>query len=286
MKSIFKEITITFVAIALLFSLANPTFAKTSSSPKTKQVTLTEKSRLFTGKGGYGRKSIVAAKKQVTIIKTTKDKWMQTKDKKWIKNGFTGDNIYLSKKTTTYKKVKGAKTKTKTKLVPGIYKVSNANTNGWIKVKKGSKAYWIRSGKFVDSYIDLGNKKMQDQIVNSINKERKKMKLKPVKQDPKLTKLAIIRSVDMEKNRYFSHTSPIYGSWNNLLKGSSYRTNSAGENIAAGYQTANSYMNGWMNSAGHRANILSPNYQKVGVGIVISGSKAQYQSYGTQIFAK
>lgn len=271
------------MAMILLCSLASPTNAK-ASSPKTKKVTLTETSRLFTKKGGYGRKSIVAAKKKVTIIKTTKDKWMQTKDKKWVKNGFTGDYIYLSKKTTTYKKAKGSKSTTK--LAAGIYKVSAANTNGWIKVNKGSKTYWIKSGKFVDSYIDLGNKKMQDQIVSIINKERAKKKLKPLKQDPKLTKLAIIRSLDMETNRYFSHTSPTFGSWSNLLRGSGYKTYASGENIAAGYPTATSFMDGWMDSTGHRENILSPNYQKVGIGIVISDKNAQYPTYGTQIFAK
>ncbi|MEX3623259.1 CAP domain-containing protein [Viridibacillus arvi] len=278
-----KKLSVIFMAMILLGSLASPIYAKASTS-KTKQVTLTEKSRLFTKQGGYGRKSTVAAKKKVTIIKTTKDKWMQTKDKKWIKNGFTGDYIYLSKKTTTYKKEKGSKSSTK--LAAGIYKVSVANTNGWIKVKKGSKTYWIKSGKFVDSYIDLGNKKMQDQIVTILNKERAKKNLKPLKQDPKLTKLAIIRSLDMEKNRYFSHTSPTYGSWSNLLKGSGYNTNASGENIAAGYPTATSFMKGWMNSPGHKANILSPNYQKVGIGIVVSGKGAQYPTYGTQIFAK
>lgn len=100
-----KKFSVVFMAMILLCSLASPTNVK-ASSPKTKQVTLTETSRLFTKQGGYGRKSIVAAKKKVTIIKTTKDKWMQTKDKKWVKNGFTGDYIYLSKKQQPIKKQK------------------------------------------------------------------------------------------------------------------------------------------------------------------------------------
>lgn len=82
----------------------------------------------------------------------------------------------------------------------------------------------------------------------------------------------------MRDNRYFSHDSPTYGTPFQMMKsfGISYR--SAGENIAYGYSTPQSVVDGWMNSAGHRANILNSSYSRIGVGYVASGN------YWTQWF--
>ena len=80
----------------------------------------------------------------------------------------------------------------------------------------------------------------------------------------------------MAVNRYFSHQSPTYGSPFDMLKkfGVSYR--SAGENIAAGQRTPQEVMNAWMNSSGHRANILNKNYTELGVGYYKGGSYGHY----------
>jgi uncharacterized protein YkwD len=82
----------------------------------------------------------------------------------------------------------------------------------------------------------------------------------------------------MVDNGYFSHTSPTYGSPFQMIRafGLSYRT--AGENIAYGYTTPQAVVNGWMNSSGHRANILSSSYTQIGVGYVSQGN------YWTQLF--
>ena len=82
----------------------------------------------------------------------------------------------------------------------------------------------------------------------------------------------------MRDKGYFSHTSPTYGTPFQMMKsfGISYRT--AGENIAYGYATPQAVMNGWMNSSGHRANILNASYTRIGVGYVPSGH------YWTQLF--
>ena len=82
----------------------------------------------------------------------------------------------------------------------------------------------------------------------------------------------------MADNRYFSHTSPTYGSPFQMIKnfGISYRT--AGENIAAGQRTPKAVVDAWMNSSGHRANILNASYTQIGVGYVASGH------YWTQMF--
>ena len=75
----------------------------------------------------------------------------------------------------------------------------------------------------------------------------------------------------MHDQGYFSHTSPTYGSPFDMMRafGVSYRT--AGENIAMGYATPAAVVEAWMNSEGHRANILSANYTTLGVGYVADG---------------
>ena len=80
----------------------------------------------------------------------------------------------------------------------------------------------------------------------------------------------------MHDKNYFSHTSPTYGSPFDMLHnfGISYKT--AGENIAMGYATPEAVMNGWMNSSGHRANILNKNFKYIGVGNLQNSSGAQY----------
>ena len=82
----------------------------------------------------------------------------------------------------------------------------------------------------------------------------------------------------MHDKGYFSHTSPTYGSPFDMMKqfGITYRT--AGENIAMGYPTAEAVVDGWMNSEGHRANILNASFTEIGVGYVADGN------YYTQMF--
>ena len=90
--------------------------------------------------------------------------------------------------------------------------------------------------------------------------------------------MARYKSQDMKDNKYFSHTSPVYGSPFDMMKnfGINYRT--AAENIAKGQATPQAVVNAWMNSSGHRANILNPSFTKIGVGYVKSGN------YWTQMF--
>jgi uncharacterized protein YkwD len=82
----------------------------------------------------------------------------------------------------------------------------------------------------------------------------------------------------MQQNGYFDHTSPTYGTPFAMMQslGISYRT--AGENIAMGQSTPQAVVNAWMNSEGHRANILSTSYTQIGVGYVANGN------YWTQWF--
>lgn len=127
-----------------------------------------------------------------------------------------------------------------------------------------------------DAQIEEYEKK----VVELVNEIREQNGLKKLTHDWELSRVARFKSQDMKDNKYFSHTSPVYGSPFEMIKnfGISYR--SAGENIARGYATPEAVVNGWMNSSGHRANILNSSYTKIGVGYVRNGN------YWTQMFIR
>ena len=103
-------------------------------------------------------------------------------------------------------------------------------------------------------------------LINLINSERTKAGLKPLAIDYNLSRVARIKSEDMRANNYFSHTSPTYGSPFQMMKGFGITYKSAAENIARTYSVESAH-NGFMNSEGHRKNILTPGFTHVGVGI-------------------
>lgn len=124
-----------------------------------------------------------------------------------------------------------------------------------------------------DSVLDY-----EKEVARLVNEIRKENGLSELKLNTELCAVARAKSQDMKDNNYFSHTSPTYGSPFDMMKtfGISYRT--AGENIAMGYRTPEAVVNGWMNSEGHRANILNSSYKEIGMGYVASGN------YWTQMF--
>jgi uncharacterized YkwD family protein len=123
-----------------------------------------------------------------------------------------------------------------------------------------------------------GINKIALQVIDLTNAQRKKNGLPLLKADAALSKVAQTKTYDMETKHYFSHTSPTYGSPFDMMRdfGVTYRT--AGENIAMGQPTAQEVVNAWMNSEGHRKNILSPNYTNIGVGFTQTGN------YWSQMF--
>nr|WP_309247917.1 CAP domain-containing protein [Paenibacillus tyrfis] len=103
------------------------------------------------------------------------------------------------------------------------------------------------------------------QVVNLVNQERAKAGLQPLASDSALTGMALAKAKDMYNNGYFDHTSPTYGSPFDMMRSFGIRYSYAGENIAKGQRSPQEVMNAWMNSDGHRKNILSPNFTKIGV---------------------
>ncbi|KAA0775503.1 MULTISPECIES: CAP domain-containing protein, partial [Bacillus cereus group] len=118
----------------------------------------------------------------------------------------------------------------------------------------------------------------EQRVVELTNAERAKQGLPALKIDTELSKVARIKSEDMQKNNYFDHNSPTYGSPFDMMKKFGISYTSAGENIAQGQRTPEEVVQAWMNSAGHRANILNNGFTHIGVGYVESGN------YWTQQF--
>ena len=116
------------------------------------------------------------------------------------------------------------------------------------------------------------------EVIRLVNEIRQQNGLRPLAANWELSRVARYKSQDMRDNGYFSHNSPTYGTPFQMLSafGLYYRT--AGENIAKGYASPQAVVNGWMNSSGHRANILNASYTQIGVGYVSGGN------YWTQLF--
>lgn len=104
------------------------------------------------------------------------------------------------------------------------------------------------------------------QVVKLVNAERSKAGLSALASDALLDKVALAKAKDMSNNNYFDHQSPTYGSPFDMMKQFGVTYSYAGENIAKGQKTPQEVVTAWMNSEGHRANILSKNFTKIGVG--------------------
>jgi uncharacterized YkwD family protein len=118
----------------------------------------------------------------------------------------------------------------------------------------------------------------EQEVVKLTNAEREKQGLSALKIDTELSKVARIKSQDMKDNNYFDHNSPTYGSPFDMMKKFGISYTSAGENIAQGQQTPEEVVQAWMNSQGHRENIMNSSFTHIGVGYVESGN------YWTQQF--
>jgi uncharacterized YkwD family protein len=119
----------------------------------------------------------------------------------------------------------------------------------------------------------------EQKVAELVNIERQKNGLAPLTFDKAISNVARVKSKDMSDNNYFAHQSPTYGSAGDMLTQSGIKWSAWGENIAAGQRTPEEVVNAWMNSEGHRANILSPNFSKIGVGYVNNG-----RAHWTQMF--
>lgn len=133
-----------------------------------------------------------------------------------------------------------------------------------------------------DDYTTQSVSAQEQKMVNLLNQDRKNNGLAPLTLDPELCRIARIKSADMRDNHYFAHESPTYGRVGEMLKRFGYSYSAAGENIAH-HANVDKAQAAFMSSTGHRRNILSTAWTKVGIGIV---TDANGFIYATQIFVK
>ena len=120
----------------------------------------------------------------------------------------------------------------------------------------------------------------EKEIFDLINKQRTNNGLTALKHDNGVQRVARIKAQDMVDNNYFSHTSPTYGSPFDMLKNFKISYKTAGENIA-GNSSNSSAVTAWMNSSGHKANILNSSFNYTGIGVV---SSPKYGKMYVQLF--
>lgn len=128
---------------------------------------------------------------------------------------------------------------------------------------------------------DAGQEAMKsyvEQVVELVNMERAKIGLPALTMSQDLNNAAQIRAVETVQS--FSHTRPDGSSFSSVLKENGISFRGAGENIAWGQRTPEAVVNAWMNSEGHRANILNKNFTSIGVGYYLNGSTP----YWAQLF--
>jgi uncharacterized YkwD family protein/spore coat assembly protein SafA len=126
-------------------------------------------------------------------------------------------------------------------------------------------------------------KLQENEVIKLVNVQRSKVGLPALKANWQVCRVARYKSQDMINKNYFSHTSPTYGSPFKMMETFGVRFSAAGENIAYGQKTPAAVMVSWMNSPGHRSNILSPTYTEIGVGLAKSSNGT---CYWTQMFLK
>lgn len=140
--------------------------------------------------------------------------------------------------------------------------------------------HWIYPGDVI--YIPIKGSSasygFEEEVTRIVNEIRRDHGLSPLHYNEALAAVARAKSRDMHDKNYFSHQSPTYGSPFDMMRSFGIKYNAAGENIAMGYSTPRAVVDAWMNSPGHRANILSSTFTQIGVGYYSDGK------YWTQMF--
>jgi len=140
-----------------------------------------------------------------------------------------------------------------------------------------------RKATLLGAFQSTGLTSDEYEVLLLVNQERANAGLPPLAINPELTRAARNHSQDMIDRNFFSHTNPDGNGPAQRAAAEGYPSSYVGENIAAGYWTPQAVMDAWMNSPGHRANILNANYTEIGIGWKQGGS---YGVYWTQVFGK
>ncbi len=146
------------------------------------------------------------------------------------------------------------------------------------KYKENPTAFNVIYDPYSKQYktIKQANESFISETIQLVNKEREKQGLSKLKQDKELNQIAFIKAEDMVLQKYFDHQSPTYGQPWDMADGFGYSYRTFGENIAYGYKSSSAVVTAWMNSPGHKANILNSKYTNIGVGIAKDSSNQYY----------
>lgn len=161
------------------------------------------------------------------------------------------------------------------KYVKAIYPRSSGSSNSGTN---GSNSSGNSSSNNTTQSSNMNSD--EKEVFDLINKHRTNNGLTALKNDSEVQRVARIKAQDMVDNNYFSHTSPTYGSPFDMLKSFKISYKTAGENIAANSSNSNA-VTAWMNSSGHKANILNSSFNYTGIGVV---SSPKYGKMYVQIF--
>lgn len=245
-----------------------PTDKNNSSSKKTtpsKPKTTTEKKN---------DSNLSAPGNNPAIIKDDKNNIVAKKDGgSEDENSFSRDNSYPDYFKFEPNEDNKLKEPTKDTTIPE----NKVTTQDPTPIKTEDSTSKNETAPISDSSFDSYRK----EVVRLVNIERGKVGAGNLSLDSQLSNIANKKSQDMIDKNYFDHQSPTYGSPFDMLKrfGVSYK--SAGENIAMGQRTPQEVVTAWMNSKGHRENILNPSFNEIGVGIAKDSSST---IYWTQLF--
>ena len=133
--------------------------------------------------------------------------------------------------------------------------------------------------------VGVAQADFESEVIELVNVEREALNLHPLSYSEELTVAARRHAQDMGDQNYFNHTSLDGREFYERIIDAGYDYRNCGENIAAGYATPADVVDGWMNSDGHRANILDPDYCDIGVGYAAVGGSQHYH-YWTQDFGR
>ncbi len=123
-----------------------------------------------------------------------------------------------------------------------------------------------------------------EEILRLTNEERAKVGVAPLSLNPLLNQSALLKTNDMFSQQYFAHVSPQGVEPWYWFDHTGYHYTYAGENLAIGFETSEGVHQAWMNSAGHRDNILNPNYKEIGIAVVYGQFEGNYTTLITQHF--
>lgn len=127
-----------------------------------------------------------------------------------------------------------------------------------------------------ESPEQVANEQKKAETITLVNKQRTSYNAGALQNDLELSRIAQAKAKDMATLNYFEHISPTYGSVGAMLDYFNYEWLSYGENIAYGYTSANSVVEAWMNSPGHRTNILEKKFTRIGVGYELDADGTAY----------